>query len=67
VARAAIQLGTRLADVVEVTGGLESGQQVVSAGHQKLYDGARVMPMAAGGPGAAPDGGPGSGAGGSGK
>jgi membrane fusion protein (multidrug efflux system) len=65
VARAAIQLGTRLADVVEVTGGLESGQQVVSAGHQKLYDGARVMPMAAGGPAGAADGRPG--AGGSGK
>jgi len=45
VARAAVQLGTRLADVVEVTGGLDDGQQVVTAGHQKLYDGARVAPM----------------------
>lgn len=58
VARAAVQLGTRLADVVEVTGGLEGGQQVVTAGHQKLYDGARVMPVGGGAPGdAAPGGG----------
>lgn len=47
VASAAVQLGTRLADVVEVTGGLQAGQVVVSAGHQKLYNGARVMPVAA--------------------
>lgn len=53
VGRAAVQLGTRLTDVVEVTDGLAEGQQVVTAGHQKLYDGARVMPMAAGGPDAA--------------
>jgi membrane fusion protein (multidrug efflux system) len=51
VARAAVQLGTRLTDVVEVTGGLDSGQQVVTAGHQKLYDGARVMPVGGGAPG----------------
>ena len=62
VARAAVQLGTRLTDVVEVTGGLTEGQQVVTAGHQTLYDGARVMPMAAGGPGS-----PDSGQGGSGR
>jgi len=45
VARAAVVLGTRLSDVVEVTAGLDDGQQVVTAGHQKLYDGARVSPM----------------------
>jgi len=61
VARAAVQLGTRLADVVEVTGGLDDGQQVVTAGHQKLYDGARVAPMGneAGAPAAGGQGGSG--------
>ncbi len=70
VARAAVQTGTRLADVVEVTGGLAEGQLVVNAGHQKLYDGARVMPLPAGGPGGAGgagDGGAGGQAGGSGR
>lgn len=54
VARAAVQLGTRLPGVVEVTGGLDRGQVVVKAGHQKLYDGARVMPTG-GAPGGAGD------------
>lgn len=45
-ARVAITLGTRLADVVEVVQGLESGTKVVRAGHQKLFDGAKVMPIA---------------------
>ena len=45
VARAAISLGTRMADVVEVVAGLDAGAQVVKAGHQKLYDGAKVFPM----------------------
>jgi len=34
--------------VVEVLQGLTSGATVVSAGHQKLYDGAHVIPIAAG-------------------
>jgi membrane fusion protein, multidrug efflux system len=51
VARVAIALGTRLADVVEVVQGLESGATVVRAGHQKLFDGARVMPIASQKPG----------------
>jgi membrane fusion protein (multidrug efflux system) len=63
VARAAVVLGTRLADVVEVTGGLDDGQQVVTAGHQKLYDGARVNPVGSAGgdptPGAGGQGGSG--------
>jgi len=45
VTRAAVSLGTRLADVVEVLEGLGEGQQVVKAGHQKLYEGAKVMPL----------------------
>ena len=44
-ARVALTLGTRLADVVEVVRGLEPGMQVVRAGHQKLFDGAKVMPI----------------------
>jgi len=31
--------------VVEVLGGLEQGMTVVRAGHQKLFDGGKVMPM----------------------
>jgi len=46
VTRVPVSLGTRLRDVVEVTAGLEDGQLVVRAGHQKLYEGARVMPVA---------------------
>ena len=45
VARAALSLGTRLSDVVEVLDGLKTGQRIVRAGHQKLYDGAKVMPV----------------------
>jgi membrane fusion protein (multidrug efflux system) len=45
VTRTPVSLGTRLTDVVEVTEGLADGQQVVRAGHQKLYEGAKVMPM----------------------
>lgn len=47
VTRTPVSLGTRLADVVEVTEGLHDGQQVVRAGHQKLYEGAKVMPVSA--------------------
>lgn len=45
VARATVTLGTRLPDRVEVLTGLEPGQTVVRAGHQKLYDTAKVMPI----------------------
>ncbi len=45
VAKAAITLGTRLADVVEVVSGLNTGSKIVRAGHQKLYDGAKVQPV----------------------
>ncbi len=43
VSRKALILGTRLSDVVEVISGLEPNAVVVRAGHQKLYEGAKVM------------------------
>jgi membrane fusion protein (multidrug efflux system) len=49
VARTPISLGTRTADVVEVLSGLAPGMKVIRAGHQKLFDGAKVMPIPAGG------------------
>jgi membrane fusion protein (multidrug efflux system) len=45
VARTAVTLGTRTAGAVEVLAGLEPGTRVVRAGHQKLFDGAKVMPV----------------------
>lgn len=45
VARVPLTLGTRLANVVEVVNGLEPGMKVVRAGHQKLFEGAKVMPI----------------------
>jgi membrane fusion protein (multidrug efflux system) len=45
VTRRALTLGTRMADVVEVTSGLSANEVVVRAGHQKLYEGAKVMPV----------------------
>ena len=48
VTRTPVTLGTRLVDVVEVREGLQQGQQVVRAGHQKLYEGAKVAPVTAG-------------------
>ena len=52
VMRKPIILGTRQAGTVEVVSGLTSGAKVVQAGHQKLYDGAKVMPAGAPPPGA---------------
>jgi len=45
VARVALKLGTRLAGVVEVIEGLQPDMRVVRAGHQKLFEGAKVMPL----------------------
>jgi membrane fusion protein (multidrug efflux system) len=45
VQRAPVQLGTRDSARVEVLGGLADGDRVVRAGHQKLFDGARVAPV----------------------
>lgn len=65
VAPAPITLGLRLPAVVEVLSGLQPGAQVVRAGHQKLFPGAKVVPIPAGGrPGGGPGGGPGAGPGG---
>ena len=47
VSRTPVSLGTRLTGVVEVTEGLREGDSVVKAGHQKLYEGAKVMPLTA--------------------
>ena len=40
-----LELGTRTANTVEIVKGLEPGMQVVRAGHQKIYQGAKVMPI----------------------
>lgn len=56
VSRSSLKLGTRLPEMVEVLEGLKEGDVVVTAGHQKIYPGAKVMPIGAGGP---PGGGPG--------
>jgi len=40
-----IALGTQRSDVVEVLKGLDPGALVVRAGHQKLYEGAKVLPV----------------------
>ncbi|MEW6511189.1 MAG: efflux RND transporter periplasmic adaptor subunit [Bacteroidota bacterium] len=53
VARVALTLGTRLPDVVEVIDGLQPGMTVVRAGHQKLFDGGKVMPISSQAAGAA--------------
>lgn len=49
VARTAVVLGLRDSARVEILSGLGVGDVVVRAGHQKLFPGARVMPVAAGG------------------
>lgn len=45
VARVPLVLGTRLPDVVEVLEGLQAGMTVVRAGHQKLFDGGKILPI----------------------
>jgi len=57
VTRTTVTLGTRLPDRVEVLSGVTAGQAVVRAGHQKLFETAKVMPiMTQGTAGAAPGG-----------
>jgi membrane fusion protein, multidrug efflux system len=64
VARVPVVLGLRDSSRVEVVRGLDAGQRVVSAGHQKIFEGAKVMPIPAGMMGGGPGGpgGPGGGA-----
>lgn len=45
VKRAAVTTGLQLSNVVEIINGLEDGMQVIKAGHQKLFEGAKVMPV----------------------
>ena len=45
VSKTSLTLGTRMADAVEVLQGIKSGMTIVRAGHQKLYEGARVQPI----------------------
>lgn len=54
VTRSPLTLGTRLSDVVEVLTGLKAGQRVVRAGHQKLFEGAKVIPVQSGAGAGAP-------------
>jgi membrane fusion protein (multidrug efflux system) len=54
VTKTAVTLGTRQPDVVEVLSGLTDDMSVVRAGHQKLYEGAKILPVTAEAAGAAP-------------
>lgn len=64
VTRSAIAIGTRDSSRVEIVQGLKAGDRVVTAGYQKLFDGAKVMPVPAGGmAGPGGPGGPGGGPG----
>ena len=58
-----VTLGLRETDAVEVLEGLAPGERVVRAGHQKLFPGAKVMPLPAAGAAGAPAGGPPAGGG----
>jgi membrane fusion protein (multidrug efflux system) len=46
VSRVPVTLGARMAAQVEVKTGLVAGDRVVRAGHQKIFPGAKVMPVA---------------------
>jgi len=45
VAPTPVTLGLQLTKVVEVVSGLKQGMQIVTAGHQKLFPGAKVLPV----------------------
>ena len=54
VERVAVTLGSRDSSRVEILSGLQAGQRIVRAGHQKLFPGAKVAPVGGdGGPAAA--------------
>jgi membrane fusion protein, multidrug efflux system len=40
-----ITTGLQLSDVSEVLEGLEEGMQVIQAGHQKIFEGAKIIPI----------------------
>jgi len=46
VSRVPVTLGARMSAQVEVRTGLVAGDRVVRAGHQKIFPGAKVMPVA---------------------
>ncbi len=50
VARVPVTLGAREAARVEVASGLAAGDRVVRAGHQKIFPGAKVLPVVGGPP-----------------
>lgn len=45
VTRTNVNLGARQRQTVEITSGLKDGMTVVCAGHQKLFEGAKVVPI----------------------
>lgn len=49
-----VQLGSRLRSRVEILSGLTEGQQIVQTGQQKLFPGAKVIPIPFGGGAPAP-------------
>ena len=53
VAATPVILGLQTPEIVEVVNGLEDGMVVVRTGHQKLFDGAKVMPIPSNSGGAA--------------
>lgn len=46
--RTAVTLGTRTPEIVEVLRGLPHGAHVVKSGHQKLFEGGKVLPVMSG-------------------
>ena len=45
VAPAPVILGLQMSDVVEISSGLQEGMKIITAGHQKLFPGAKVIPV----------------------
>ncbi|MEO6324154.1 MAG: efflux RND transporter periplasmic adaptor subunit [Thermoanaerobaculia bacterium] len=45
VTRREVTLGARQPGTVEVTSGLKAGESIVRAGHQKLFEGAKIQPI----------------------